>query len=56
MIGAKGKLFWVPAGLLDDEPGVSVVQHIFVGSKANWDVISDDAAQFDEEAPNNIGA
>ena len=56
MIGAEGKLLWVPAGLLDDDPGVSVVQHIFVGSKASWDVISDDAAQFDEEAPNNIGA
>ncbi len=56
MIGAEGKLFWVPAGLLDDDPGVGVVQHIFAGSKADWDVIGDDAPQFDEAAPNYLDA
>ncbi len=48
------ELFWIPAGLLDDDPGVSVTQHIFTGSKVRWDVIGGDAAQFDEDAPRNI--
>ncbi len=56
MIGAEGKLAWVPVGLLDDDPGVGVAQHIFVGSKASWDVIGDQAPQYDEEAPNAIDA
>lgn len=40
----------VPAGLLDDDPGPKKMGHIFVGSKASWDVIGDDAPQFDENA------
>ncbi len=38
----------VPAGGLDADPGVPVGVHIFVGSKAAWDVIGDDAPQYDE--------
>ena len=52
MIGAEGKLMWVPVGLLDDDPGVGVAQHIFVGSKASWEVIGDQAPQYEEDAPN----
>lgn len=44
----NGKVYWVPAGLLDDDPGVRVEQHIFVGSKAPWDEIAGDAPQFAE--------
>ncbi len=40
-------MFWVPAGLLDDQDGVEVCKHIFVGSKAKWDKITDDLEQFD---------
>ena len=45
-----GERVLVPAGTLDDDPGPRVAGHIFVGSKASWDVIGDDAPQFDEWA------
>jgi hypothetical protein len=35
----------VPMGALDDDPGVRPQAHIFVGSKAPWDVITDDLPQ-----------
>ncbi len=41
----------VPVGLLDDDPPLAFGAHIYVGSKANWDVIGDDAPQFDERGP-----
>jgi hypothetical protein len=47
-LGANGKLYWVPAGVLDDDPGVRVVRHIFVGSKASWDEIGGDAPRYPE--------
>lgn len=43
-----GGAWWVPAGVLDDDPGVRVASHIFVGSKAPWDEIGGDALQFEE--------
>jgi hypothetical protein len=49
---SERKLYFVPAGLLDDDPGFrGFRQHIFVGSKAPWVVISDDAPQFELDAP-----
>ncbi len=45
-----GKLFFVPAGLLDD-PGTRIEQHIYVGSKASWDEIAGSAPQYKEAAP-----
>jgi hypothetical protein len=47
----NGKIVGVPAGLLDDDPGVPVGQHIFVGSKASWDQIGGSAPQHDEWSP-----
>jgi hypothetical protein len=48
-----GGAYWVPAGVLDGDPGVRVAGHIFVGSKAPWDEIAGDAprhhAGFDSE-------
>ena len=43
------KIYFVPAGSLDDDPGYKgYVAHIFVGSKAPWVNISDGAPQFEE--------
>ncbi|MFK8021308.1 MAG: GFA family protein [Pseudomonadales bacterium] len=41
-------LCFVPAGSLDDDPGVAVMGHIYVGSKMSWDHIGDEAPQYDE--------
>lgn len=42
-------LYNVPAGALDDDTGVQIAHHIFVGSRAAWDVIGGDAPQYDED-------
>jgi len=41
-------LCFVPAGALDDDPGSEIMAHIYVGSKASWDVICDGAPQYEE--------
>ena len=44
-----GKIYFVPAGLLDDDPGHrGYAAHIYVGSKAAWTRITDGAPQFAE--------
>lgn len=44
-----GKIYFVPAGVLDDDPGFrGYAAHIFVGSKAPWVCIADSAPQFEE--------
>jgi hypothetical protein len=40
--------YWVPAGLLDDDPGLRIGGHIYVGSKAAWEEIGGDAPRFEE--------
>ena len=40
-------VYIVPAGILDDKPKLVVGEHIFVGSKAHWEVLgADGAARF----------
>jgi hypothetical protein len=39
--------YWVPAGLLEDDPSLEIAVHLFVGSKASWDKICSDGAQFE---------
>lgn len=41
----------VPMGTLDDDPGARPTSHIFVGSKAPWDAITDALPQHDEHPP-----
>jgi len=44
--------YWVPAGLLDQQdPGIQVGAHVFVESKAAWDVIGDAGVQYAEGFP-----
>jgi len=43
-----GEAYWVPAGLLDSDPGLRVAGHIFVESRAAWDEIAGDAPRFGE--------
>jgi len=35
-------LYWIPAGLLDGDPGLSLRRHIHVDSKAPWEVLDPD--------------
>ena len=44
----------IPAGTLDDDPGVRPVLHIFTGSKAPWYEIRDDLPQFREFPPDDF--
>lgn len=39
---------WVPVGLIDGEPDLTIVAHIYTGSKANWETTVLDGECFDE--------
>jgi hypothetical protein len=41
----------VTLGCIDGDPGIQIDRHIFVGSKAPWDHIGGDAAQYSEFPP-----
>lgn len=41
----------IPAGSFDDDPGLRVMEHIFVGSKAVWFEITDTLPRHQEAAP-----
>jgi hypothetical protein len=45
------QLVVVPAGCLDDDPGVRPSRHVFVGSKAAWFEITDALPQFADAPP-----
>ena len=47
-IDAGRNVALTPFGALDSDPGQRAEHHIFVGSKANWDVITDQLPQFEE--------
>ena len=46
-----GEKVFMPAGCLDDDPGVRAMAHIFVASKAPWHEITDSLPRFDEYPP-----
>ena len=43
--------YWIPVGLLDNsEEQLEIAAHLFIGSKASWDIINHSGAQY-ETAP-----
>jgi hypothetical protein len=52
----EGSHVIVPAGALDDDPGVRPVVHIHTGSKAPWFEITDALPQFAEYPPQEFWA
>jgi hypothetical protein len=52
-VSAERGIVNVPAGSLDTDPGIEPAAHIFVGSKASWDRITDSIPQFDAMPPRN---
>lgn len=47
----KDKVLQVSLGCVNGEPDIEIGQHIFVGSKANWEVIPLSVTQFMEGPP-----
>lgn len=44
----KGVISSVTLGTVEGDPGIRPECHIYVGSKANWDIIQDDLPQYRE--------
>ena len=42
------QLYWIPAGLLDSDPGIRLKQHIHVDSRAAWDILDNETLQHGE--------
>jgi hypothetical protein len=52
LCGMQGdRVHGVTLGSVDGDPGVRIAMHLFVGSRAPWDVIGGDAPQFAEHPP-----
>ena len=51
VLEAEGAHVIIPAGTLDDDPGVRPVVHIHVAAKAPWFEITDALPQFEEFPP-----
>lgn len=47
----EGERIFLPAGCLDDDPGVRPLAHIFVGSMAPWHALSDALPRFETMPP-----
>jgi len=47
----EGRVHGVTLGCVDGDPVVSIGMHIFVGSKASWEVIPEGVPQFEEWPP-----
>lgn len=47
----NGTVHGVTLGCVDGDPGIELVTHIFVGSKASWDTIPAGVPQFEEWPP-----
>ena len=48
---SKSPMVNIPAGVLDDAPGIEPKCHIFVGSKADWFDVTGETPQHDEMPP-----
>lgn len=47
----NGDLHGITLGCVNGDPEIEIGMHIFVGSKATWEVIPDGVVQFEEEPP-----
>jgi hypothetical protein len=44
----NGEVFQVTLGCVNGSPNIEIGQHIYVGSKASWEVVPDGVVQFQE--------
>ena len=49
----QGAVHGVTLGCVNGDPKVEIGRHIYVGSKANWEVMPDGVVQYDEAPPEN---
>lgn len=49
----QGKIHGVTLGCVEGDPEIEIGMHIFVGSKATWEVIPDGVIQYEEWPPKN---
>jgi hypothetical protein len=49
----KGEVLQVSLGCVNGDPDVEIAQHIFVGSKARWEVMPKGQNQFEQWPPKN---
>lgn len=47
----QGKVHGVTLGCVNGDPDIRISRHIFVGSKASWEVMAEGVVCFDENAP-----
>lgn len=50
----QGEIHGVTLGCLNEDPEIEIGYHIFVGSKAIWEVIPEGAPQYEEHLPKNV--
>jgi hypothetical protein len=48
----QDEIHGITLGCLNDDPKIEIGRHIFVGSKASWELIPEDVPQYKENAPN----
>ena len=49
----KDEILQVSLGCVNGEPDIEIGQHIFVGSKASWEIMPEGVTQFEEWPPEN---
>lgn len=49
----NGEVHGVTLGCINGDPGIEIGRHIFVGSKAKWEVIPEGVLQYEEAVPDD---
>lgn len=49
----EDKVHGITLGCLNEDPEIEIGRHIFVRSKASWEVIPEGVTQYQEDAPEN---
>ncbi|MGB0467897.1 MAG: GFA family protein [Pontibacterium sp.] len=47
----NGQVLGVTLGCVNGDPGIEIGRHIYVGSKATWEVMPQSVPQFEEDVP-----
>ena len=49
----NGEVYQLTLGCVNGDPEIKMGKHIYVGSKASWEVMPGGAVQYNEDAPEN---